>query len=342
MNIAVLGLPQSGKSTFLKSLLSLSDNDTLPEYCNIKVEDNRLKQVGKLLGHDKLTYPEISFTELDILTLNSKNTELKGIDSLQKSYGILLVIKCFEIENSSIITSDINQIITELIVSDTIIIENIIERRLKSLKGKTKQEIELVNTEIELLNSLKNHLEKGSALNSYKFKEGELNKLTGYNLITLKPIFVVLNSDTELIENERNENLTDYSSNFLYPSKLEMELSELTEIESNEFRESLNIDANLKYNLIKALFEGMGKIIFITAGDQEIRAWEIEKGDTALISASKIHSDISNGFIRAEVIEFDTFLKLGSWNECKKEGKVKGNGKEYVVNDGDIINFLHS
>ena len=188
----------------------------------------------------------------------------------------------------------------------------------------------------------KQDLKIGDSLNLDIFKEGELKKLTGYNLITLKPIFVVLNSDTELIENESNENLTDYGSNFLYPSKLEMELSELPKIESNEFRESLNINANLKYNLIKALFEGMGKIIFITAGDQEIRAWEIEKGDTALISASKIHSDISKGFIRAEVIEFDTFLKLGSWNECKKEGKVKGNGKEYVVNDGDIINFLHS
>ena len=115
-----------------------------------------------------------------------------------------------------------------------------------------------------------------------------------------------------------------------------------SEDESNEFRESLNIEKNLKYDLVQYLYKQMGKIIFITAGDQEIKAWEIQNGDSALISSSKIHSDISKGFIRAEVIDFNTFLELGSWNQCKKEGKVKGNGKEYIVQDGDIINFLHS
>ena len=342
MNISILGLPQSGKSTFLKSLLDISENDPLPEYCTVKVKDNRLNEVGKLLGHNNLTFPEISFSELDILSLNSKSTELKGIDSLQKSYGIVLVIKCFDIKDTSKIQNDINEIITELIVSDTIIIESVIERRLKSSKGKTKQEIELINSEIELLNNLKEHLESGKALNSYKLNEGDTRKLGGYNLVTLKPIFVLLNSDTEIMEMDDNVNLMSDINHFLYPAKLEMELSELSEDESNEFRKSLNIEKHLKYNLIQELYKGMGKIIFITAGDQEIKAWEIQNGDSALVSSSKIHSDISKGFIRAEVIDFNIFLELGSWNQCKKEGKVKGNGKEYIVKDGDIINFLHS
>jgi len=342
MNISILGLPQSGKSTFLKSLLDISENDPLPDYCTIKVKDNRLNQVGKLLGHNNLTFPEISFSELDILSLNSKSTDLKGIESLQKSYGILLVIKCFDIDNTSKIQNDINEIVTELIVSDTIIIENVIERRLKSSKGKIKQEIESINSEIELLKNLKEHLESGKALNSYKLNEGDTRKLAGYNLVTLKPIFVLLNSDTEIMEMDESIKLNSDINHFLYPAKLEMELSELSEDESNEFRESLNIEKNLKYDLVQYLYKQMGKIIFITAGDQEIKAWEIQNGDSALISSSKIHSDISKGFIRAEVIDFNTFLELGSWNQCKKEGKVKGNGKEYIVQDGDIINFLHS
>tara|TARA_B100001540_G_scaffold33226_1_gene29207 strand:- start:1344 stop:2372 length:1029 start_codon:yes stop_codon:yes gene_type:complete len=342
MNISILGLPQSGKSTFLKSLLDISETDPLPDYCTIKVKDNRLNQVGKLLGHNNLTFPEISFSELDILSLNSKSTDLKGIESLQKSYGILLVIKCFDIDNTSKIQNDINEIVTELIVSDTIIIENVIERRLKSSKGKIKQEIESINSEIELLKNLKEHLESGKALNSYKLNEGDTRKLAGYNLVTLKPIFVLLNSDTEIMEMDETIKLKSDINYFLYPAKLEMELSELSEDESNEFRESLNIEKNLKYDLVQYLYKQMGKIIFITAGDQEIKAWEIQNGDSALISSSKIHSDISKGFIRAEVIDFDTFLELGSWNQCKKEGKVKGNGKEYIVQDGDIINFLHS
>jgi len=342
MNISVLGLPQSGKSTFLKSLLNISETETLPDICTLKVKDDRLEEIGKLLGHNKLTYPEISFNELDILTLNNKSAELKGIESIQKSYGILLVIKCFDIENTSQISIDIDEIITELIVSDAIIIENVIERRQKSTKGKTKQEIDSVKIELELLNSLKKHLDNGAALNSFEFKTGDIRKLTGYNLITLKPIFVLLNSDTEMIEISNDPEINKIANKFIYPSKLEMELSELSDSESSEFRESLDIENNLNYKVIQSLFKSMDKIIFITAGDQEIRAWEIQTGDNSLIASSKIHSDISKGFIRAEVIEYETFIKLGSWNQCKKEGKVKGNGKEYIVKDGDVINFLHS
>jgi ribosome-binding ATPase YchF (GTP1/OBG family) len=342
MNISVLGLPQSGKSTFLKSLLNISETDSLPDVCTLKVKDERLEEIGKLLGHNKLTYPEISFNELDILTLNNKSAELKGIESIQKSYGILLVIKCFDIENTAQISRDIDEITTELIVSDAIIIENVIERRQKSTKGKTKQEVDGVKIELELLDNLKKHLDSGNALNSFEFKAGDIRKLTGYNLITLKPIFVLLNSDTEMIEISNDQEINKIANKFTYPSKLEMELSELSESESTEFRESLNIENNLNYKVIQSLFKSMDKIIFITAGDQEIRAWEIQTGDNSLIASSKIHSDISKGFIRAEVIEYETFIKLGSWNQCKKEGKVKGNGKEYIVQDGDVINFLHS
>jgi ribosome-binding ATPase YchF (GTP1/OBG family) len=342
MNISVLGLPQSGKSTFLKSLLNISETDSLPDICTLKVKDERLEEIGKLLGHNKLTYPEISFNELDILTLNNKSAELKGIESIQKSYGILLVIKCFDIENTAQISRDIDEITTELIVSDAIIIENVIERRQKSTKGKTKQEVDGVKIELELLDNLKKHLDSGYALNSFEFKAGDIRKLTGYNLITLKPIFVLLNSDIEMIEISNDQEINKIANKFIYPSKLEMELCELSESESSEFRESLNIENNLNYKVIQSLFKSMDKIIFITAGDQEIRAWEIQTGDDSLIASSKIHSDISKGFIRAEVIEYETFIKLGSWNQCKKEGKVKGNGKEYIVQDGDVINFLHS
>jgi ribosome-binding ATPase YchF (GTP1/OBG family) len=218
----------------------------------------------------------------------------------------------------------------------------VIERRQKSTKGKTKQEVDGVKIELELLDNLKKHLDSGNALNSFEFKAGDIRKLTGYNLITLKPIFVLLNSDTEMIEISNDQEINKIANKFTYPSKLEMELSELSESESTEFRESLNIENNLNYKVIQSLFKSMDKIIFITAGDQEIRAWEIQTGDNSLIASSKIHSDISKGFIRAEVIEYETFIKLGSWNQCKKEGKVKGNGKEYIVQDGDVINFLHS
>jgi len=343
MDISVLGLPQSGKSTFLKSLIKFNDSQELPEICTLKINDDRLKEVGKLLGHNKLSYPEISFKEVNILSIeNNKTAELKEIESIQNSYGLLLVIRCFENNHSNQILSDIDEIITELIFSDTVIIENIIERRKNNTKGKTKQELENINGEIQLLETLKLHLEQGQPLNSYTFPKTELKKLVGYNLITLKPIFVLLNFDQDRSIIESNGDITKIKNKYCYPAKLEMELLELSENESEEFRQSLNIEPRQDYKVLKSLFKAMGKIIFITAGEQEIKGWEINKGDNSLIAASKIHSDISKGFIRAEVIEYNTFIELGSWNNCKKEGKVKGNGKEYIVNDGDIINFLHS
>jgi len=342
MDISVLGLPQSGKSTFLKSLIKFNESQVLPERCTLKINDDRLIEIGKLLGHNKLSYPEISFKEVNILSIKNKTTELKEIESIQNSYGLLLVIRCFENNHSNQILTDIDQIITELIFSDTIIIENIIERRKKNTKGKTKQELENIDGEIQLLETLKLHLEKGQPLNSYELPNTELKKLGGYNLITLKPIFVLLNYDQDKSNIESDNDITKIKNKYFYPAKLEMELSELSENEAEEFRQSLNIEPRLDYKVLKSLFEAMGKIIFITAGEQEIKGWEINKGDNSLIAASKIHSDISKGFIRAEVIEYNTFIELGSWNNCKKEGKVKGNGKEYIVNDGDIINFLHS
>ncbi len=342
MDISVLGLPQSGKSTFLKSLIKFNESQGLPEICTLKINDDRLIEVGKLLGHNKLSYPEISFKEVNILSIKNKTTELKEIESIQNSYGLLLVIRCFDKNHTNQILTDIDEIITELIFSDTIIIENIIERRKNNTKGKTKQELENINAEIRLLETLKSHLEKGQPLNSYKLPKTELKKLGGYNLITLKPIFVLLNYDQDKSIIESNGDITKIKNKYFYPSKLEMELSELSENEAKEFRQSLNIEPRQDYKVLKSLFEAMGKIIFITAGEEEIKGWEINKGDNSLTAASKIHSDISKGFIRAEVIEYNTFIELGSWNSCKKEGKVKGNGKEYIVNDGDIINFLHS
>ena len=342
MDISVLGLPQSGKSTFLKSLIKFKETQELPEICTLKINDDRLIKVGELLGHNKLAYPEISFKEVNILSIKNKAAELKEIESIQNSYGLLLVIKCFENNDSNQILKDIDEIITELIFSDTVIIENVIKRRISNTKGKTKQELENTNSEIELLENLKLHLEKGEPLNSYNLPKTELKKLGGYNLITLKPIFILLNYDEDKSSIETNDNISKIKNKYFYPSKLEMELSELPENESAEFRTSLNIKPRQDYLVLKSLFEAMGKILFITAGDQEIKGWEINKGDNSLIAASKIHSDISKGFIRAEVIEYNTFIELGSWNSCKKEGKVKGNGKEYIVNDGDIINFLHS
>ena len=324
------------------ALIKFNETQELPEICTLKINDDRLIKVGELLGHNKLAYPEITFKEVNILSIKNKAAELKEIESIQNSYGLLLVIKCFENNDSNQILKDIDEIITELIFSDTVIIENIIKRRISNTKGKTKQELENTNSEIELLENLKLHLEKGEPLNSYNLPKTELKKLGGYNLITLKPIFILLNYDEDKSSIETNDNISKIKNKYFYPSKLEMELSELPENESAEFRTSLNIKPRQDYLVLKSLFEAMGKILFITAGDQEIKGWEINKGDNSLIAASKIHSDISKGFIRAEVIEYNTFIELGSWNSCKKEGKVKGNGKEYIVNDGDIINFLHS
>ncbi len=342
MDISVLGLPQSGKSTFLKSLIKFKESQELPEICTLKINDDRLKKIGELLGHSKLSYPEISFREVNILSIKNKTTELKEIESIQNSYGLLLVIKCFENNDTNQILKDIDEIITELIFSDTFIIENIIKRRKDNTKGKTKPELENINTEIQLLENLKLHLENGEPLNSYNLPKTDLKKLGGYNLITLKPIFVLLNYDQNKSIIESNVNISNIKNKYFYPSKLELELAELPDDESDEFRASLNISPRQDYKVLKSLFSAMDKIIFITAGEQEIKGWEINKGDNSLIAASKIHSDISKGFIRAEVIEYNTFIELGSWNNCKKEGKVKGNGKEYIVNDGDIINFLHS
>lgn len=331
MKIALIGLPGSGKSTLFTAVTGLhpDEKDVLkPHLGTVFVPDERLENLARILNPKKLTYAEIIFLDTHGLdTVHSKEAE-----------SLIVVVGVFS-EGSP--KKDAGKILTNLMLSDLQILENRLPRMKKEIESGKKIKDQ---PEYSLLLRCEAHLGKNEPLRSMAFSKEEEKMLLGYQFLSLKPAFFVANISeeqvgkapvAELEEVAKKENMRAIE----LCAKVEEEILELAEEERMEFLKGMGINELSENKIIKTAFETLNLISFFTVKGDETKAWPLRKGALAIDAAGKVHTDIQRGFIKAEVINYRVFCECGDFNEAKKRGLLKLEGKDYVVQDGDIINF---
>jgi ribosome-binding ATPase len=363
MEISIIGLPASGKTTIFNALTKFTAENKPRSGAGLtinpaiaKVPDGRLTRLSGIFHPKKTTPAEIKYIDIGGLSKSfGKEQGVSGqlLNTLSSADAILEVVRAFEDENIPHVEGkidplrDIETLDMELIFSDLVIIEKRLGRLESSLKMGKSAERDIALKEQELLLRLKQSLDKNIPIRLQNLTADELRSLSNYQFLTAKPMLIVINiGEKQLATFEQN--LSDLKSKFSRPQielismcgKLEMELVQLSEQEAEEFRRDIGLQEPAFDAVIRHSYALLGLISFFTVGEDEVKAWTIRNSTPAVKAAGKIHSDIEKGFIRAEAIGYDDFLKSGNMAEARKHGLLRLEGKTYIVQDGDIINFL--
>ncbi len=361
MKLGIVGLPNVGKSTLFNSLTKAGAESANYPFCTIDpnvgivaVPDERLKLLGDMYHSKKVTPAVIEFVDIAGLVMGASKGEGLGnqfLSNIREVDAIVHVVRCFEdsnvvhVDGSVAPLRDIETINLELIFSDL----EILERRIAKTSKGARMDKALAK-ELDLLERIKAHLEKGELALTFETEdEDELSWLASYNLLTYKPVIFAANvSEEDLADDgESNEEVMKVrefavgngSEVFAICAQIEQEIAELDEEGKAMFLEDLGLKESGLEKLIKASYHILGLHSFLTAGEDETRAWTIKLGTKAPQAAGKIHTDFERGFIKAEVVHYKDLLEQGSLAAAREKGLVGMEGKEYVVKDGDVILF---
>ncbi|MCX5716486.1 MAG: DUF933 domain-containing protein [Candidatus Omnitrophica bacterium] len=334
MKIALIGLPGSGKSTLFTAITGLhpDEKDRLkPHLGTVFVPDERLDELAKIFNPKKLTYAEITFFDTHGLDLmHSKEAD-----------GLVAVIGVF---SGGVPKKDAEEILTSLILSDLEIIEN----RLPRMKKEIESAKETKNLpEYNALLKCKVQLNANKPLRELVLPKEEEKLLHGFQFLTMKPLFFVANIGDEQIGKRAAAALSEFAGQsktgvIELAAKTEEEILELAEEERLEFLKGLGIGEFSEDRIVETAYKTIDLISFFTVKGDENKSWPIRRGAKAIDAAGKVHTDIQRGFIKAEVVSYEDFMKCRDFNEAKKHGLLKLEGKDYIVQDGDIINFKFS
>ena len=359
MKLGIVGLPNVGKSTLFNSLTKAGAESANYPFCTIDpnvgvvaVPDHRLKLLGDLYHSKKVTPAVIEFVDIAGLVKGASKGEGLGnqfLANIREVDAIVHVVRCFEdpnvihVDGSVDPLRDIETINLELIFSDL----EVLERRISKV-AKTARMDKTAARELGLLEQIKAHLEAGKPAKTMEVSDEEdLALLHSCNLLTGKPVIYAANVAEEDLSDDGGSNSgvaevrkfaeEEHSEVFVICAQIEQEISELDEEEKAMFLEELGLAESGLEKLVKASYHLLGLMSFLTAGEDETRAWTIRIGTKAPQAAGKIHSDFERGFIRAEVVNYQDLLDCGSLAAAKEKGIVGLEGKEYVVKDGDVI-----
>lgn len=361
MKLGIVGLPNVGKSTLFNSLTKAGAESANYPFCTIDpnvgvvpVPDSRLDVLAKMHNSAKTVHATIEFVDIAGLVKGASKGEGLGnqfLANIREVDAIVHVVRCFEDSNIVHVDGnidplrDIETINLELLFSDL----EILERRYAKLVKGVKNDKTLVK-ETELVERLKKYLEDGHLAKSFEpADEEEEELLASFNLLTYKPTIYAANvSEDDLADdgasNEQVSKVREYAEKegsgvFVICAQIEQEIAELDDDEKKEFLEDLGLEESGLEKMIAASYRLLGLISYLTSGEQETKAWTITKGTKAPQAAGKIHSDFERGFIRAEVVSYTHLVEQGSYQAAREKGLVRSEGKDYVVQDGDVVLF---
>lgn len=362
MKLGMIGLPNVGKSTLFNAITNAGAQAANYPFCTIEpnvgvvaVPEPRLDELAKIYDPEKYTPATVEFVDIAGLVKGAAKGEGLGnkfLANIREVDALIHVVRCFSDDNvihvdgSVNAARDIEVINLELIFSDIEVLDRRIMKVEKDLKGDRS-----LADELDTLKRLKEHLESGRSARAFPCADDEEKAVVAsVPLLSNKPVIYAANMSEDDFLNgvENNENLkaveeiaaAEHSAVMPVCAKFEEDISDMDPDEKKEFLEEIGLEQSGLDRMIKASYDLLGLMSYMTAGKKEVRAWTIKKGTKAPQAAGAIHSDFEKGFIRAEIVKYDDLIALGSWNAAKEKGLMHSEGKEYVMQDGDIVLFL--
>ena len=355
MEIGIIGLPNSGKTTIFNALTrsqtatnAFTSGQLEVHTAVVDVPDERVDRLTEMFKPKRTIYAQVTYNDIAGFDKGQGKTGIGGalLNAIAANEALMLVARGFEDDgvphpNDTVDAArDLDTMESELILNDM----TVIDRRLERLKGQklrgTPEERKRMADEEVLLQRLMAALEEVRPLRDVEISDEERRMLGGFGLLSLKPILRVVNAGDDDGE-EKFAGLVD-ARTLVLRGKLEAEIAQMSPEDANEFLADFGIDEPGLNRAIRFCYEMLGLESFFTVGEDEVRAWTVSRGTVAPVVAGVIHSDLQKGFIRAETIAYNDLMALGSMAEARKHGKLRLEGKEYVVQDGDILNIRHS
>ena len=351
MQLGILGLPKVGKTT-LFNILTASAQDTdkfsaskKTHMAVAKVPDPRLAQLRDMFNPKRYVPATVEYVDIPGLE-KGKGSESLNLGELRNSTALIHVVRAFDdpelpLEGGIDPARDIESIDLELVLADYELVERRVERLERSAKGKIsddeKRELEILRDRVLPA------LESEMPVRSLELEADDEKRLRGFQLLSAKPMLHVINVDEDQAASATPESFgvktSEHTRALVVSAPIEAEIAQLSAEEQAEFLADLGLEESSLDRVVRASQELLGLISFFTVGEDEVRAWPIRRGTVARDAAGTIHSDISRGFIRAEIVPWDALLRLKTTSKCREEGVLRLEGKEYVVHDGDVANF---